>query len=414
MEGGVAVGRDYDFPFTIADVCSLLDLRVRRKSQNSMYVDCPFCNNDKKGKMNINFVKNTFRCNYNDEHAGGMIELYARYRGINRSDAYREICESLRVGRDSPAAFGGKRTAAPPPVDVVDIASLETRHQTYSMLFAGLILTTTHKKELLRRGLTEEQIEKNGYRSTPAFGFTQTAERLLKQGCKLQGVPGFYKTKAGDWTINFNAKGSGIIIPVRSIDGRIQGAQLRLDHPFEDAKYIWLSSADKWMGCSSGSPVHFVGDPQCETVFVTEGPLKGDVANAISGKSFLCIAGVTQWQNLIPALQVLKGISLKKVVEAHDMDKHMPLTCHCDYNEKCANCEFRESYRDIEVCPKKERKREAIRRGCSKLLEICRDLELPAIRLTWDKKPDGEWAGNWKGIDDYQFATKRRDGTPAD
>lgn len=405
------MGRDYDFPFTIADVCGLLDLRVRRKLQNSMYVDCPFCANGKKGKMNINFAKDTFRCNYNDEHAGGMIELYARYRGINRSDAYREICDALRVGRASPAEFGGKKVTPPPLVDTVDIVDLETRHQTYSMLFAGLILTPTHKKELLRRGLTEEQIEKNGYRSTPAFGFTQTADRLLKQGCTLKGVPGFFQTKTGEWTMNFNAKCSGILIPVKSIDGRIQGAQIRMDHPFEDAKYIWFSSPDKLKGCSSGSPVHFVGDPQCETVFVTEGPLKGDVAHALSGKSFLCIAGVGQTKELGPALKILKGIALKKVVEAHDMDKRLPLICQWDCGEKCATCEYRESYRDLSNCPRKERKREAIRRGCSKLLEICRDLELLAVRLTWDKKPDGDWAGNWKGIDDYQFAAKRRDGT---
>lgn len=64
-----------DFPFGIMDVVELLHLRIRRRQANSVYVDCPFCG-DRRGKMNVNFVKNVWRCNYCDEH-GGMLALYA-------------------------------------------------------------------------------------------------------------------------------------------------------------------------------------------------------------------------------------------------------------------------------------------------------------------------------------------------
>lgn len=55
-----------DFPFGIMDVVELLHLRIRRRQANSVYVDCPFCG-DRRGKMNVNFVKNVWRCNYCEE-----------------------------------------------------------------------------------------------------------------------------------------------------------------------------------------------------------------------------------------------------------------------------------------------------------------------------------------------------------
>ena len=75
-----------DFPFGIMDVVELLHLRIRRRQANSVYVDCPFCG-DRRGKMNVNFVKNVWRCNYCDEH-GGMLALYARLNNTTTSDLY--------------------------------------------------------------------------------------------------------------------------------------------------------------------------------------------------------------------------------------------------------------------------------------------------------------------------------------
>lgn len=64
-----------EFPFGIMEVVNLLNLRIRRQQANSVYVDCPFCG-DRRGRMNVNFVKNVWRCNYCDAH-GGMLALYA-------------------------------------------------------------------------------------------------------------------------------------------------------------------------------------------------------------------------------------------------------------------------------------------------------------------------------------------------
>ena len=59
------------YPFSILDIAEILKLRVRRRQPTNMDVDCPFCGH-KKGKMNINFSKNVFRCNYCNE-SGGIV-----------------------------------------------------------------------------------------------------------------------------------------------------------------------------------------------------------------------------------------------------------------------------------------------------------------------------------------------------
>lgn len=76
-----------EFPFNIMDVAELLHLHIRRRQADSVYADCPICG-DKRGKMNINFAKNLWRCNYCNE-GGGMLSLYGKVYGISNSEAYR-------------------------------------------------------------------------------------------------------------------------------------------------------------------------------------------------------------------------------------------------------------------------------------------------------------------------------------
>ena len=80
----------------------------------------------------------------------------------------------------------------------------------------------------------------------------------------------------------------------------IQGLQIRLDRPLKKegdppdkggAKYLWLASTSKTFGVSSGSPVHFVGDPCSRVVYVTEGALKADIAHALTGRTFAATGG---------------------------------------------------------------------------------------------------------------------------
>ena len=49
------------FPFGIADVVELMGLTVRRRLPSSLYLNCPFCG-DQRGRLNVNTDKNVWRC----------------------------------------------------------------------------------------------------------------------------------------------------------------------------------------------------------------------------------------------------------------------------------------------------------------------------------------------------------------
>lgn len=383
-----------DFPFGIMDVVELLHLRVRRRQANSVYVDCPFCN-DHRGKMNVNFVKNVWRCNYCDEH-GGMLALYARLNHTTNSDAYREICDALQTGdffwndgiegkwNESPghskqeplasSSSGGEGILQSPR------ASAQEIHQTLSLLFAMLSLKPSHREHLRsqKRGLSEEQIAECGFKSTPPYFLCRSlTEKLIKQGCTVQGVPGFYMDDKGNWTVKFNTRTSGILIPAVGIDGLIRGAQILLDVPIKDkddppeksgTKYIWLSSSTRNMGVTSGSPVHFVGNPFARTIYVTEGILKADIAHYLMDRSFVAIAGANNVAQLEPLLAFLAQNGTELIVEAHDMDKYS---------------------------------NEMIAKGSSKIYEMARRQGMDCRRLTWNP--------NYKGIDDWQLALRHKE-----
>lgn len=319
-------GYQYDLPFDISDISEILNLTIKRPGRKSIYTNCPLCG-DTRGKMNLNLEKNQFRCNYCGE-GGGAIELYARVHGISNSAAYREICEIL-YGNANPKEYkllSRKKPKLDLPANS-ELASVYDRNQTYEMMLSMLNLTDKHLDDLVKRGLSLEQIEKNGYRSTPAYGFEQIAKILREKGCVIAGVPGFYEKKPDVWSINFKSSCSGILIPYRTISGLIQAFQIRLDNPFTDekgrkTKYIWLSSVDEEKGTSSKSPAHFVGNPCDEqAVFVTEGALKADIASALSGRTFIAVAGTGCITSLKEPFEILKRNGITKVYEALDMDK---------------------------------------------------------------------------------------------
>ncbi|RFZ77489.1 DNA primase [Lacrimispora amygdalina] len=392
-----------DFPFGIMDVVELLHLQIRRRQANSVYVDCPFCN-DRRGKMNVNYVKNVWRCNYCGEH-GGMLALYAKLNSTTNSDAYREICDILQT--DPPwgyeaekkhAGCAGVSNGEPRAVstlpgmtqqagtkDLEEVpqsqrASDQEIHQTYSLLFEMLSLTDQHRRHLRspKRGLTDEQIDSLGYKSTPpAFLCRSLTERLLARGCTVQGVPGFYQLESGNWSAKFNRRTAGILIPARGIDGLICGIQILLDVPLRDkndppdkagAKYIWFSSSTKNMGTTSGSPVHFVGNPFARTVYVTEGLLKADIAHLLMNLSFMAIAGANNVSRLDLLFALLAQHGTELIVEAFDIDK---------YSNK------------------------AISQGASKIYLMARKHGMNCRRLTWNP--------NYKGVDDWQLALRRKE-----
>jgi len=359
-------------PYTMADVISLLPLTVRRRNVTGFDVDCPFCNNNKKGKMSISFVYNSYHCHYCGV-SGGMLDFYMQLTGVSKSEARREIMASLHLDETAKAErrsiIGLPNADASMPI-AINIAQPDVLHKTFFALLSMLTLSQAHRKKLLERGFSAEQIEWYGFKSTPAFGFTQLAAAIQKMGYTTEGVPGFYTNAYGQRTINFHARCSGILIPVVSTDGLIVGSQLRLDREFGNYKYLWLSSSNKEQGTGSGSPVHFIGDPKSETVYITEGPLKANLAHHLTGKTFAAVAGANQFKNLEVLLRQLRENGTKNIVEAFDTDKFTNVNVH---------------------------------RGSYRLMSMAGEMGMTAHRLIWDSM--------YKGIDDYLVAQKAKNQT---
>lgn len=111
-------------------------------------------------------------------------------------------------------------------------ASKDFIHAVYSTLLTLLQLNMEHKKDLLRRGFTESEINFNGYKSLPGINDSPKICREIMDNLgvdTLAGVPGFYLSKSKNtWYLNGN---NGMLIPLRRSDGTIQGMQYRILHP---------------------------------------------------------------------------------------------------------------------------------------------------------------------------------------
>lgn len=224
------------FDYGILDVVQVLHLRKRRGN----YYDCPFCG-ETHGKLNINVEKNVFRCNRCDA-SGGMLKLYADLHNVTLSEANQQIREALGKGEYRTDYI--KATPVQEEKATAELAPIEEIHRTYQRMLSMLTLNRKHQEDLQRRGLKPEQIEAQRYRSVPLFGMKKLVKRLAEEGYMVKGVPGFYRDTDGNWTINFKAENSGILIPIVSLDGFIQGFQIRVDHVTDTKKYIWLSSVN--------------------------------------------------------------------------------------------------------------------------------------------------------------------------
>ncbi len=157
-----------------------------------------------------------------------MLSLYGKIYGVDNQTACKEIKDVLGKNEQAPAYQVRKMEIAPkePEISSAMPAPDDVRHKTYSMFFSMLGLADTHRKNLLKRGFTEQQIEENGYKSTPVFGYKRLTEKLLAAGCIVKGVPGFYQDKDGKWTIHFSNKSSGFLVPVRNLRDSFGSAAL--------------------------------------------------------------------------------------------------------------------------------------------------------------------------------------------
>lgn len=295
------------------DIISLLGIPYPPSGRSSYYVQCPCCDESPRKKhLNINLKKEVFRCPRCGA-SGGIFDLYALYTGVPRDEVRNAILERLGMPDTKP------RPTQVVPVKVKEecpLTDIDARHATYSALLSKLSLAPDHKENLLNRGLTEADIKRLGYKTTPVVGMAQIAKQLQADGLYLAGVPGFYRDDNGSWT--FIHEKRGILIPVRDMYGRIQGLQIRRDN-VQKRKFRWVSSTDMNDGCKAEGWTHLVG-PVRPMLVLTEGPMKADVINALTGLTVLAVPGVNTLTQLELALTELRSEGLVEIKTAFDMD----------------------------------------------------------------------------------------------
>ncbi|MBQ9687042.1 MAG: DUF3854 domain-containing protein [Oscillospiraceae bacterium] len=296
--------------YRISDVVGLLGLPPAPNGKASYYIPCPCCDHGKKERhLNINLQKDVFRCP-RCGISGGIFDLYSLFTNTPRDSVRAILAERLGGGET--------RRSAPsiPEAQECPLTDINTRHETYTALLKLLSLAPDHRDNLLSRGLTDDEITAYGYKSTPVVGLTALAKQLQNEGHYLAGVPGFFRTKDGNWT--FICESRGILIPARDMNGRVQGLQIRRDSSVK-GKFRWISSVGKDDGCPSECWTHLRG-PVSPSLILTEGPMKADIIYSLSGLTTLAVPGVNSLNHLEESLLSMKDRGLCEIYTAFDMD----------------------------------------------------------------------------------------------
>lgn len=369
----------FDIPadFVVHDVCHAKCKSDRLSSKGELTVLCPVT-----GKpFEINMAGGFWKCfrDCSDCPAGGkggVLDFYMLYFPCgDRKDAAHQLQDMVKGGERR--TFEQRRATALKPVKLVTMAPIEVRDATYRAFLNKLPLSSAHKADLLKRGLSEEDIERMMFRSIPQSGLSALAENLQEEGYTLKGVPGFYCTPEGQVTIV--SHGSGYFIPYFDGEGRIAVLQIRYDvevstamsvEEIEEAKkrrYRFFSSSGKEGGTAAAN-VPFYGIPGRKpkpTVYVTEGGLKAATATSLSNGWVAAIPGVSCYAAFEKLLQFFKEKGVTTVVDAFDSDRATnPNVAH----------------------------------SLSKLHKIA---ESYGIKMeTWD------WGTDYKGVDDFLLARK--------
>ena len=353
-----------------AELCGL-DIKSRTLAKEEVEARCPYCN-DHRYRMYLNRITHMFFCQ-NCGTGGNAVTLYAdcNPKGIRLTnyESYKALSAEPSVRQyDVPII----ESRGEPP-----IRELYERSEIYLEFLKLLRLEKDHLTNLLNRGLSTEIIKGNMYKSFP----TNKTERQwicdnLAARYDLTDVPGFYRS-GGRWSI-IGLK-SGILIPICSKDNLIQGLQIRFDNPpvkrvtAADGKvtekvggrFRWLSTGGNGFTDGTGitSYIHVTGDVSSDTLYLTEGGMKADIASYLSGgRLFIGLTGV---QNVRYLKEIVTSLHPKRIVECIDMD--------CRTNPQ-------------------------VQKAQSKIQAICTPLCEEYKRFFWPKEQ--------KGIDDFMLFMK--------
>ncbi len=305
------------------------------QGKKEIEVPCPFCGK-KRFAMNTEIESgHCWSCGQTADIAG----YHAAFNNLSIEEARKDLDEKVGAGKID---FVRPERLVIEEKPQAKMAGIDTLDNTYRAFLSELHLSEKNKAMLLARGFNPEDIEKFGYKSFPAYSddFYSICRRLIKAGCNLEGVPGFFQTKRGDWT--FMRCTPGIIIPQKTVNNKIFGLQIRKDDDLRvtneegklEAKLTWFSSKSCTNGCGAQADVNFSCDfkfdqktqkywmySKSKKLILTEGGMKADLIHAIEpDMPVISVAGVKSIKHLKQTLGYLKKLGIEKIIHAYDMD----------------------------------------------------------------------------------------------
>ena len=257
---------------------------------------CPF--HDDRGRPNLTVDPRgqQWRC-WVCGVGGDVLDFVAQWNQSSLAEALGWLRETY-----DPQSLMDAIPARPEPLPPdTPRAPLPVRHAVYTALLRHCPLSAAHRQALVDRGLSPASTVALGYGSLPAYADRPAiVQALLHDGATLSGVPGFAQdTGTSLWELRGPA---GLLIPVREVQGQIQGFQVRADAE-GTRRYRWLSTPESDRlhgGASSGVPLHLAGRAglTSNTVWITEGPLKADVAAHFLHQAVIGVPGVSLWRSV--------------------------------------------------------------------------------------------------------------------
>ena len=224
------------------------------------------------------------------------------------------------IGLDYPDLYPGDGSTVPgdPPGGAAPIRPAppnpELAAAAYAALLGALTLADDHRRDLNRRGLIDEQIDRRDYRSLRNVDKARAARAVAGAiGDRIVEVPGFAR---GHYGLTLAGTAAGLLVPVRGLDGAVRALKVR---QATEPRYLYLSGQP---GPSCGSPVHVplgVAGP-AEVVRVTEGELKSDVCTGLDPDlPTVGVPGVAAWAEALPILHALGARTVVLAFDAPDV-----------------------------------------------------------------------------------------------
>lgn len=360
-----------------------LDFQQKETKGNSVSLTiktCPYCH--RLWKLNVNMEKGVFRCPACDE-SGNAAKLHAKMRNFS----YKEALAELKNEDVSP-----QNNIKVVETKEVETASLARRNNVYCSIIKNGLCSKDQYNDLKHRGFNDEQMHwyatiqsANANVNNKVNFCCEGTKQILLEDNKFKGIPGIFGnckknadgTENTDWLFLAFPKQAGYLIPVithgKHNEQMISCMQIR--HFQGDTRYSFFTSAGLKNGVnvSNCNKLHYTRNfwdstgkmNVPETVNLTEGALKADVASVLSDRCFIAVLGVNNTKDLKNELQFLKKNGCKAINVCFDMD-----------------------YQD----------NPNVAKALAKVQKMILDAGLKIRNITWEKQ--------YKGIDDYLLAQK--------